>query len=102
MTLPSLVIGLTPEAPNDITHARRTLEALRSETLDELRDHLHEILTSQLLIMFMSGAIPLNEQEEALPAPQVQAIVTAGLLAISDELDRRIPIPKSKTPATKR
>lgn len=82
----------TPDAPPpDIESARRQLEAIRSVTLDELRENVARISTSQLLIMLVSQALPLTEHEESLPPAELQMLVTAGLLAIADELDRRIP-----------
>lgn len=92
-----LLAGVNPEPatpsqePPTVDDMRRHLEGVRSATLDELRKSIGSIPTSQLLILMASGTIPLSEHEESLPPPDVHMLITAGLLAIADELDQRIP-----------
>lgn len=102
----NLLSGLKPEPVNTndedegIEAARARLEAIRSESLDDLRNAIEEIPTSQLVVMLAVGNVPLTDEEERLPQEAMHLIVVAGLLAISDELDRRVPPTKTKTPAT--
>jgi hypothetical protein len=80
-------LDITPE---NVDALRKQLEATRSPTLDALREALPTIATSQLIGMLVVGGPPF-EAEGKLTEEQSVQLVSAAILAISDEIDRRVP-----------
>jgi hypothetical protein len=84
---------LLPTA-DDLQRLHDEARKMRSPTLDILRREAKQANTSALLMLLISGGPPFTEEEHRLPQEQQMAIGNAALLAICDEIDRRIPIPK--------
>jgi hypothetical protein len=69
---------------------REVLEAVHDPQLDDLRAYVKHMPTSNL-IRALKGQLVF---ETLLGKPKTKQRWRAGMLAISDEIDRRIPIPK--------
>jgi hypothetical protein len=78
---------------------RKVLEGLKTPTLDRLRENVRQMRTSAILELTTTPS-KLIQRLDLSPSPfgnnaqQEQAIVAAALLTLTDEIDRRIPIPK--------
>jgi hypothetical protein len=89
-----------PVAPTeeDLKAQFEAARALRSPTLDLLREKVPEMPTSGLLMMLLAGGPPFGEEELALPHEERIAIGNSALLTICDEIDRRVPLPTPPAP----
>jgi len=90
-------ISLVDSLGGDIDALRDSLRSLRSPSLDLLRAEVGSTPTSGLLTALMmtsAGQIPLTPEEKKLQPYEIERIAAAIMLALGDEIDRRIPIPK--------
>lgn len=91
----------------DDEEARAAIAAIRSPGLDALRARIPTMRTSEIIATMVGAdlivdacADPDEEEATAPPRPprytrdEHVAIWAAGIHALSDELDRRIPVPK--------
>ncbi len=83
------------DLPPDVDQARAYLLALSTPTLDGFRKQVKTLKTSELLILMgdpksVAQALALSMQ---VATPADQEVFMAALLALGDEIDRRIPIP---------
>lgn len=69
---------------------RAVLEAIHDPQLDDVRANVKHMPTSNL-IRALKGKVVF---EAILGEPKTEQRWQAGMLAISDEINRRIPIPK--------
>lgn len=99
MPAPSLVPSAAEQIALDETKVREMLASLHAPWLDEWRTRVTTMRTSELLIACNPEVIA--EMCRTQPDADEKA-VAAALIAVADEIDRRIPIPKAAKPATSR
>lgn len=74
---------------------REYLNSVQSVRLDELRESLRTMRTSELLVWFTNPAVvagTLGQDTDATEPQELQLLVAAAMLALSDEIDRRLPV----------
>lgn len=94
------------QVPVTEAEVRQALAAVHTPRLDELRAAVPKMSTSELLVLLMNGEAlvdRLDEDGEYDPKSgpptfkytrkEEELIGAAALLAITDEIDRRIPVP---------
>lgn len=86
----ALLMKLAAQPSKEDAEARAVLEAIHDPRLDDLRASVKHIPTSNL-IRALKGQWFF---EMLLGKPKTKQRWQAGMLAVSDEIDRRIPIPK--------
>lgn len=73
--------------------ARAYLMSVRSPLLDGLRARVVKMKTSELIAWLANPQITSELIAEDSNEQTHEALLTAAMLAIADEVDRRIPIP---------
>lgn len=86
----ALMMKLVAQPSEEDAKARAVLEAIHDPQLDDLRANVKHMPTSNL-IRALKGKLVF---ETILGEPKTEQRWQAGMLAVSDEIDRRIPIPK--------
>lgn len=86
----ALLMKLAAQPSEEEAKRRAILEAIHDPRLDDLRANVKHIPTSNL-IRALKGQWVF---ETLLGKPKTKERWAAGLLAVADEIDRRIPIPK--------
>jgi hypothetical protein len=95
MSTPALVDGVFDEDEITAERARAQLVEISTPLLDAFRAEIPSLKTSELIVwltkmeMLMYRLVDENESEE-----MANAIAQSALIALADEIDRRLPGPK--------
>jgi hypothetical protein len=87
----ALMMKLTAQqSDEEDAKVRAVLEAIHDPQLDDIRASVKHMPTSNLIRALKGKAV----FEAILGEPKTEQRWQAGMLAVSDEIDRRIPTPK--------
>lgn len=96
MSAPSLLPSIAPTTDEE-AEARKALAEIHEPILDELRVKIPQMLTSDLLVSMWPGALGQifhTGDEISRNGIRTDTILMAAFVALCDEINRRMPIPK--------
>ena len=76
---------------------RQMLDAIKTPQLEKLRESIRTTPTSELIILITAGEVLADQlipDTDRYTEDDEKLILTVGVTIITNEIDRRIPIPK--------